>query len=255
MNKYFPSVLLCLFISGCENREAPVYQRLKKKGINILTAVQNLTVQEKHLQDSRDSSSYALGADLGENLKKQYVELDYDAFHTGLKFGYDKDDDPLLTNEERKDAFQKLQASIRSKQQEGFADNLQAAEAFLVENKTNNPDVQETPTRLQYRVIREGSGQSPTTTMDQVRVHYEGRLLDGTIFDSSYEKDEPAVFRLNRVIKGWTEGLQLMKEGAEFEFFIHPNLGFGQRGNQDVPPNSAVVFKVELLKVFEKNIK
>tara|TARA_B100000408_G_scaffold75320_1_gene57563 strand:+ start:251 stop:955 length:705 start_codon:yes stop_codon:yes gene_type:complete len=206
------------------------------------------------LKDVSDSSSYALGADLGENLKKQYVELDYDAFLTGLRFGYDKGNVPLLTKEERKDAFQKLQASIRNKQQEQSKGNLKLAEEFLEKNKISDPDIKETPTGLQYRVIREGSGGSPTS-MDQVQVHYEGRLLDDTIFDSSYEKDEPAVFRLNRVIKGWTEGLQLMTAGAEFEFFIHPKLGYGQRGNQNIPPNSALIFKVELLKIFEKNMK
>ena len=206
------------------------------------------------LKDVSDSSSYALGADLGENLKKQYVELDYDAFLTGLKFGYDKGNVPLLTKDERKDAFQKLQASIRNKQQGQSKENLKLAEEFLEKNKISDPDIKETPTGLQYRVVREGTGRSPTS-MDQVQVHYEGRLLDDTVFDSSYEKDEPAVFRLNRVIKGWTEGLQLMKAGAEFEFFIHPKLGYGQRGNQNVPPNSALIFKVELLKIFEKNMK
>jgi len=206
------------------------------------------------LKDVSDSSSYALGVDLGENLKKQYVELDYDAFLTGLRFGYDEGNVPLLTKDERKDAFQKLQASIRNKQQEQSKENLKLAEEFLEKNKISDPDIKETPTGLQYRVVREGTGRSPTS-MDQVQVHYEGRLLDDTVFDSSYEKDEPAVFRLNRVIKGWTEGLQLMKAGAEFEFFIHPKLGYGQRGNQNIPPNSALIFKVELLKIFEKNMK
>ena len=206
------------------------------------------------LKDVSDSSSYALGADLGENLKKQYVELDYDAFLTGLRFGYDEGNVPLLTKDERKDAFQKLQASIRNKQQEQSKENLKLAEEFLEKNKVSDSDIKETPTGLQYRVVREGTGRSPTS-MDQVQVHYEGRLLDDTVFDSSYEKDEPAVFRLNRVIKGWTEGLQLMKAGAEFEFFIHPKLGYGQRGNQNIPPNSALIFKVELLKIFEKNMK
>ena len=206
------------------------------------------------LKDVSDSSSYALGADLGENLKKQYVKLDYDSFLTGLRFGYDKGNVPLLTKDERKDAFQKLQASIRNKQQEQSKENLKLAEEFLEKNKISDSDIKETPTGLQYRVVREGTGRSPTS-MDQVQVHYEGRLLDDTVFDSSYEKDEPAVFRLNRVIKGWTEGLQLMKAGAEFEFFIHPKLGYGQRGNQNIPPNSALIFKVELLKIFEKNMK
>ena len=206
------------------------------------------------LKDVSDSSSYALGVDLGENLKKQYVELDYDAFLTGLRFGYDEGNVPLLTKDERKDAFQKLQASIRNKQQEQSKENLKLAEEFLEKNKISDPDIKETPTGLQYRVVREGTGRSPTS-MDQVQVHYEGRLLDDTVFDSSYEKDEPAVCRLNRVIKGWTEGLQLMKADAEFEFFIHPKLGYGQRGNQNIPPNSALIFKVELLKIFEKNMK
>ena len=109
------------------------------------------------LKDVSDSSSYALGADLGENLKKQYVELDYDAFLTGLRFGYDKGNVPLLTKDERKDAFQKLQASIRNKQQEQSNENLKLAEEFLEKNKISDSDIKETPTGLQYRVVREGT--------------------------------------------------------------------------------------------------
>ena len=105
------------------------------------------------------------------------------------------------------------------------------------------------------KIIKKGAGKSPSSSMDQVRVHYEGKLIDGTIFDSSYEKGEPYVTRLNQVIKGWTEGVQLMKEGSEYEFFIHPRLAYGERRNNNIPPNSVLLFKIELQKVFDKNIK
>ena len=132
---------------------------------------------------------------------------------------------------------------------------LEKAENFLKDNKDKNKDIQITKSGLQYRVIKKGSGKSPDSSSDQVRVHYEGRLLDGTTFDSSYKKGEPFVTRLNRVIKGWTEGIQLMNEGSEYEFFIHPRLAYGARRNNNIPPNSVLIFKVELQKVFDKNIK
>ena len=130
---------------------------------------------------------------------------------------------------------------------------------FLYGNyRCKNPeykDILETKSGLQYRIVRKGEGKSPDSSSDQVRVNYEGKLVDGTIFDSSYEKGEPFVTRLNRVIKGWTEGIQLMNEGSEYEFFIHPRLAYGPRPNNNIPANSVLIFKVELQKVFEKNIK
>ena len=127
---------------------------------------------------------------------------------------------------------------------------MEDADTFLKKNKIDNADVKETPSGLQYRVIIEGSGNSPSAK-DKVRVHYEGRLLNGDVFDSSISRGEPAEFTLDRVIKGWTEGLQLMKTGSKFEFYIHPKLGYGNRGTPTIPANSCLIFEVELIKILD----
>lgn len=127
---------------------------------------------------------------------------------------------------------------------------LEAGKAFLAENSTKE-GVVTTPSGLQYLVLTEGTGKSPNAK-DTVVVHYRGTLLNGSEFDSSYERREPAEFPLNRVIKGWTEGVQLMKEGSKFRFFIPPNLAYGSRGaGIDIGPNETLIFEVELMKVWE----
>ena len=218
------------------------------------TSTEHLHKPISEFSDSKDSISYSIGADIGDNLVGQGVDIDYDAFLTGLKTGYEKKEH-MLTMQERKTLFKSVQNQIRQQQQIVAKNALAKAESFLSKNKSENPGVIETNSGLQYKIIKEGNGKSPSSGMDQVRVQYEGKLIDGTIFDSSYEKGEPFVTRLNRVIKGWTEGIQLMKEGSEYEFFIHPKLAYGERRNNNIPPNSVLLFKVELEKVFEKNIK
>jgi len=205
-------------------------------------------------KDNRDSISYSIGADIGDNLINQDVDIDYDAFLTGLKNGYEKKDH-LLSKEDRRGLFKEMQEKMMVQQQKKAREGLAIADKYLKDNKKNNPDITETESGLQYRILKKGTGKSPNSSADQVRVHYEGKLVDGTIFDSSYKKGDPLVIRLNRVVKGWTEGVQLMKEGSEFEFFIPPNLGYGERGSGAIPPNSVLIFKIELQKVFEKNIK
>ena len=218
------------------------------------TSTEHLHKPISEFSDGKDSISYSIGADIGDNLVGQGVDIDYDAFLTGLKTGYEKKEH-MLTMQERKTLFKSVQNQIRQQQQIVAKNALAKAESFLSKNKSENPGVIETNSGLQYKIIKEGNGKSPSSGMDQVRVQYEGKLIDGTIFDSSYEKGEPFVTRLNRVIKGWTEGIQLMKEGSEYEFFIHPKLAYGDRRNNNIPPNSVLLFKVELEKVFEKNIK
>ena len=128
------------------------------------------------------------------------------------------------------------------------AENIEKGKAFLEANK-NNPNVKVLPSGLQYEVIREGNGKRPKAT-DQVRCHYEGTLIDGTLFDSSIQRGEPAVFGVNQVIKGWVEALQLMSEGAKWKLYIPSELGYGAAGaGAMIPPHSVLIFEVELIEV------
>ena len=199
------------------------------------------------LSTFKDSTSYALGADMGTNLKQQKVDIDYDVFMVGLLDGMETDV-VLLDNNQRREMMVALQRHIRDKAKEAGNTNLKAANEFLEKNKAENADVKVTPTGLQYKVIREGEGESPGKT-DKVKVHYAGQLIDGSEFDSSIKRGEPSSFGLNQVIKGWTEGLQLMKVGSKFEFYIHPKLGYGSRSKPNIPANSLLIFEVELLEI------
>ena len=203
-----------------------------------------------NLSTFEDSTSYALGADLGENLKRQQIEIDYDIFLAGLIDGMETEM-VRFDQKQRREIMASLQKNIRDKAKLEGDTNLKIAEEFLEKNKKSNPEVKETPTGLQYRILKEGTGSSPSST-DKVKVHYVGKLLDGTVFDSSVERGEPSEFGLNQVIRGWTEGLQLMKPGAKYEFFIHPKIAYGSRPRPKIPGNSLLIFEVELLNILPK---
>jgi FKBP-type peptidyl-prolyl cis-trans isomerase FklB len=144
--------------------------------------------------------------------------------------------------------FQEQEKKQRAAAAERFKANKAAGEKYLADN-ANKDNVKVTPSGLQYVVLKEGNGKKPKST-DTVVCHYEGTLIDGTMFDSSIKRGEPASFALNQVIAGWTEGLQLMQEGAKFRFFIPYHLGYGERGaGPSIPPFSALVFDVELIEV------
>ena len=203
-----------------------------------------------NLSTFEDSTSYALGADLGENLKRQQIEIDYDIFLAGLVDGMETEM-VRFDQKQRREIMASLQKNIRDKAKLEGDTNLKIAEEFLEKNKKSSPEVKETPTGLQYRILKEGTGSSPSST-DKVKVHYVGKLLDGTVFDSSVERGEPSEFGLNQVIRGWTEGLQLMKPGAKYEFFIHPKIAYGSRPRPKIPGNSLLIFEVELLDILPK---
>ncbi len=223
-------IFLVITISSCNNTS-------EKKSISNLSTFE-------------DSTSYALGADLGENLKRQQIEIDYDIFLAGLIDGMETEM-VRFDQKQRREIMASLQKNIRDKAKLEGDTNLKIAEEFLEKNKKSNPEVKETPTGLQYRILKEGTGSSPSST-DKVKVHYVGKLLDGTVFDSSVERGEPSEFGLNQVIRGWTEGLQLMKPGAKYEFFIHPKIAYGSRPRPKIPGNSLLIFEVELLDILPK---
>ena len=147
----------------------------------------------------------------------------------------------------RQEYVQKMQAAQQAESTAAGASNLAEGQKFLADNK-GKEGVQTTASGLQYKVLTMGDGAKPAAT-DTVKVHYSGKLLDGTEFDSSYARNEPISFALNRVIPGWTEGVQLMPIGSKFVFYIAPELGYGEGGGGPIPPNSTLVFEVELLDI------
>ncbi len=188
--------------------------------------------------------SYALGMVIGHNLKGMGVNT------LGTDFAQAVNDvlngeTPKMTDQEA----QQLVGNFLQKQQEEAGKAVREdGEKFLAEN-AQKEGVTVLPSGLQYTVIKEGEGRKPKAT-DRVKCHYEGTLPNGTVFDSSYRRGEPAVFPLNGVIAGWTEGVQLMSEGAKYRFFIPYNLAYGERGaGQAIPPYAALVFDVELISI------
>ena len=192
----------------------------------------------------KDKVAYALGTSIGLQLQQMGAnELDITDFSQGVK-------DALAgsTVMERAEIEAVINEFFTRKSQEQAAKAKEEGARFLAEN-AKKEGVVTLPSGLQYQVLREGNGKKPKAT-DQVRCHYEGTHINGTVFDSSYKRGEPAVFGLNQVISGWTEGVQLMQEGAKYRFFIPYNLAYGERGaGQQIPPFAALIFDVELIEV------
>lgn len=189
--------------------------------------------------------SYALGMVIGHNLKGMGVnELDTQNFAQAVGDVLSGNPTTLSDTE----AQQLVTRFLQEKENEKGKEVREAGEAFLATN-AKKEGITVLPSGLQYTVINEGSGRKPKAT-DSVKCHYEGTLIDGTVFDSSYRRGEPATFPLNGVIAGWTEGVQLMSEGAKFRFFIPYHLAYGSRGaGQSIPPYAALIFDVELIEV------
>jgi len=202
------------------------------------------------LKDNKEKFSYALGMSLGNNLRRSGIpldEIDPNAIMEGVKEGYDLSK-ARLTESEARDVIMSTQREARTRLAEK---NKKEGEKFLEENKKKE-GVVTLPSGLQYKVIAEGSGDSPKPD-DMVTVNYRGTLVDGTEFDSSYKRGQPAKFGVNGVIKGWSEALQLMKPGAKWQLFIPPELAYGERGSGlAIGPNSTLIFDVELLSVEQR---
>ena len=198
-------------------------------------------------ENQKDRISYIIGRDMATNLRKQGIEIEADPFMQGLKEVI-AGKPSSLSQGEMQQAMTALQQEMGQKQSAQGTNNKQAGEAFLEENK-DKEGVKTLPSGLQYQVLQEGNGKSPSKT-DTVTTHYHGTLIDGTVFDSSYERGQPATFPVNGVIAGWTEALQLMKEGAKWRLFIPSELAYGSQGaGEDIGPNTTLIFDVELLSV------
>jgi FKBP-type peptidyl-prolyl cis-trans isomerase FklB len=203
--------------------------------------------QAPQLKDAKDKASYSIGLNIGRNFKKQNVDLNPDALVLGLKDAL-SGKKPALSETEEREAMMNLQKEAMEKQKAAADNNAAEGKKFLEENKKKE-GVKTTASGLQYKVLKEGNGPQPKAT-DTVTVDYRGTLIDGTEFDSSYKRGQPATFPLNGVIKGWTEGLQLMKTGAKYQFFIPSDLAYGARAmGPDIGPNSTLIFDVELKSV------
>jgi FKBP-type peptidyl-prolyl cis-trans isomerase len=191
-------------------------------------------------ESDNDKAIYSLGYDLGTELKDHTLELNQELLLQGVKDAIEGNK-PLVKTSGRNRAL----AQIRAQR---LQHNLEQSRAFLAEN-AKKEGVVALESGLQYRVIKAGEGNSPLTT-NSVSVNYRGTLIDGTEFDSSYDRGKPATFQLKKVIKGWREALQLMKEGAKWELYIPPELAYGKRTpNKTIPPNSALIYEVELIAV------
>jgi FKBP-type peptidyl-prolyl cis-trans isomerase FklB len=204
--------------------------------------------QEKSppFKDQKDKLSYSLGLNIGSNLGKQNIQINPDVIAAGIKDAMAGK--PQLTPDQVKEVMATFEKDMEQKQKAAADKNASEGAKFLEENKKKE-GVKTTTSGLQYKVVKEGTGAQPKPT-DTVTVNYRGTLINGTEFDSSYKRGEPASFPVNAVIRGWTEALQLMKAGSKYQLFIPPNLAYGERAvGPDISPNSTLIFDVELIDV------
>lgn len=202
------------------------------------------------LTNQKDKVSYSIGMDIGNNLKKQPIDVDVDLLAKGVKDAM-AGGETLLSAEEARETLVTLQKTLVEKNQERAKQaaemNKKEGETFLAGNKTKE-GVVSLPSGLQYKILQSGDGSSPKGT-DTVETNYRGTLINGMEFDSSYKRGQTAVFPVTGVIAGWTEALQLMKVGDKWQLFVPPELAYGERGAGPVGPNSTLIFDVELLSI------
>jgi len=236
-------VMALLIVAVAQNAPAPAPQNAPAQ--NAPSSVFK-TPLEKH--------SYALGLDIGRQMKKEGLEIDPAVLTQGLKDAM-SGNQALMTDEELRATIVELQNEVRARQAEirkqMMEKNKAAGEAFLAENKKKE-GVVTLPSGLQYKILKPGEGQKPAAD-DTVVCQYRGTLIDGKEFDSSYKRNQPATFPVDRVIKGWSEALQLMPVGSKWQLFIPADLAYGERGaGPDIPPNSTLIFEVELVSIQAK---
>jgi FKBP-type peptidyl-prolyl cis-trans isomerase FklB len=212
-----------------------------------------VAAEEFKFTNENDKTSYSVGYQIGGDFKRQGVQLNPEALVRGVKDAV-TEAKPLMTEQEMSQLLVELKRKIVAAQDEEMKkvaeENIAQSDAFLAEN-AKKEGVKTLASGLQYKIVKEGVGGSPKAT-DTVTVHYRGTLIDGTEFDSSYSRNEPATFQLSRVIPGWVEALQLMNPGSKWQLFIPPKLAYGERGAAPrIPPNSTLIFEVELLSIQE----
>ena len=226
------------------------------KSVIITTIAMSLVVnafaEDKPAQfkDQKDKFSYAIGLNIGMNFKRSNVDTNPDMITAGIKDALAGK--PQMTTDQVKETMVAFEKDMQQKQADAAKKNGADSEKFLAANKSKE-GVKTTASGLQYKVLKEGNGAQPKGT-DTVTVNYRGTLIDGTEFDSSYKRGQPATFPLGGVIKGWTEGLQLMKVGGKSQFFIPAGLAYGDHApTPQIPPGAALIFEVELMNVAPGN--
>ena len=216
----------------------------------LLMAVHASAEEAPKLASQKDKISYSIGMDIGNNLKRQSLDVDADMLARGLKDAM-SGGGTLLSDEEVRETLAALQQELREKalerRKQDAEKNKMEGEAFLAENGKKE-GVISLPSGLQYKVLQSGSGASPKIT-DTVETNYRGTFIDGNEFDSSYKRGQPAVFPVNGVIAGWTEALQRMKVGDKWQIFVPPELAYGERGAGPIGPNTTLIFDVELVSI------
>ena len=216
----------------------------------------------KILETELDSVSYAVGLSMSGQLKSNFSEVNKSILAQGIRNGLDstnllidaKDMQEVLSGyfkKKQQAQMEEKQAAASKAAEAKFGENKKAGEDFLEANKSKK-GVQTTESGIQYIILKEGSGEKPAGPMTKVKVHYHGTNIEGNVFDSSVDKGTPATFGLNQVIKGWTEGVQLMNEGAKYKFFIPQELAYGaQQKGENIKPFSTLIFEIELLEVLK----
>lgn len=207
-------------------------------------------VTAESLDTLEEKVSYIIGYDIARNTQGFDFELDSDILTQAMAHKY-ADKESLIPEEDMRTVMNEFQTVQRersqAKREAALKENSDKGQAFLAENGAKE-GVQTTESGLQYKVLEAGDGAKPAAT-DQVKVHYRGRLLDGTEFDSSYKRNQPATFKVNQLIPGWVEALQLMPVGSKWELYIPSELGYGQGGTGNIPPSSTLIFEMELLDI------
>jgi FKBP-type peptidyl-prolyl cis-trans isomerase FklB len=232
---------------------------MKFRGVVFLLAIflatQASAAEERPALKDKDKLSYSMGVNLGQNFKRQGIDIDPDMLAKGLKDAL-SGGKTLMSGDEIKNTLANFEqvfvAKQAAKMKELGEKNKKDGAAFLAENQKKQ-GVKTLPSGLQYKVIKSGTGKKPKDT-DTVTVNYKGTLLDGTEFDSSYKRGTPATFPVKGVIPGWTEALQLMEQGAKWQLFIPPPLAYGEQGTPGgmIGPNATLIFEVELMSIQEK---
>ncbi len=223
---------------------------IKRCGLLLAVTAFSLNTWATELNTEKQKLGYIIGMDIGKSLRAQGTDVDLDTLVEAIRATYLGEELAMSAEDAaaiRQAYVDKRQASQQAESAAAGGENLAEGQEFLAENKTKE-GVKTTDSGLQYKVLTMGDGARPAAT-DTVKVHYKGTLLNGTEFDSSYARNEPISFALNRVIAGWTEGVQLMPVGSKFIFYIAPDLAYGAGGGGPIPPNSTLVFEVELLDI------